>query len=85
MDIVKMASVGQNESDQSVDAETESFKDIAESNDLSPPKRYILSLLIKMTQPEIPEKPLPVGVITERSIYSLVKQVTGVEPLGLRS
>ena len=34
-----------------------------------------------MTQPE--EKPLPVGVITEQSIYSLVKWVTRAEPLGV--
>ena len=67
--------------DQTDNAGTDLFHDIADSNDLDPPKGYILSLLIKMTQPE--EKPLPVGVITERSIYSLVKWVTGAEPLGV--
>ena len=76
-----MATVGQSKSDQSIGAETESFKDITDSNDQNPPQGYILSLLIKITQPE--EKPLPIGVITERSIYSLVKQVTGAEPLGV--
>ena len=49
--------------DQTDNAGTDSFHDIADSNDLDPPKGYILSLLFKMTQPE--EKPLPVGVITE--------------------
>ena len=76
-----MATVGPSGSDQSFGVETESFKDIADSDDQNPPQGYILSLLIKMTQPK--EKPLPIGVITERSIYSLVKQVTGAEPLGV--
>ena len=46
--------------DETDNAGTDSFHDVADSNDLDPPNG---SLLMKMTQPE--EKPLPVGVITE--------------------
>ena len=63
------------------DDQTESFHEIEASNDLSPPPSRSLSMLIKITQPE--ERPLPVGVITERSIYSLVQKVAGVDPFGV--
>ena len=38
-------------------------------------------MLIKITQPE--DRLLPVGVITERSIYSLVQKAAGVDPFGV--
>ena len=40
-----------------------------------------LVLLLKITQPG--GRPLPVGVITERSIMALVKEVTNNEPIGV--
>ena len=67
----------QPESDQA-----EAFHEIAPcTNDLSPPLSTAMSLLLKITQPN--DKVLPVGVVTERSVYSLVKQVTGYVPLGV--
>ena len=40
-----------------------------------------MSILLKITQPD--DKPLPVGVVTERSVYSLIQKATNVEPLGV--
>ena len=60
--------------------EPEAFHDI-DCYNLNPSKSNSLTLLMKITQPE--DKPLPVGVITERSIYALIKQVTGTVPLGV--
>ena len=60
--------------------EPEAFHDI-DCKDSRPPSSSALSLLIKITQPS--DKPLPVGVVTERSIFTLVKQVSGAVPLGV--
>ena len=59
----------------------EMFHDIDNSKDQNPPPASHLSLLMKMTQSA--GKVLPVGVITERSVFALVKQATGVVPLGV--
>ena len=40
-----------------------------------------LALLLKITQPG--HRPLPIGVITERSVMALVKNVTNYTPLGV--
>ena len=40
-----------------------------------------LALLLKITQPG--QRPLPIGVVTERSLKALIKQVTNREPLGV--
>ena len=53
--------------------EPEVFHDI-DCHDLNPPESNALALLMKFTQPK--DKPLPVGVITEWSMYALIKQVT---------
>ena len=60
--------------------EPEVFHDI-DCHDLNPPESNALALLMKFTQPE--DKPLPVGVITEQSIYALIKQVMGTVPFGV--
>ena len=40
-----------------------------------------MSLLLKITQPG--QRPLPIGVVTERSIIALIKRVTNYTPLGI--
>ena len=60
--------------------EPEAFHDI-DCHNLNPPKSNAFTLLMKFTQPEV--KPLPVGVITEWSMYALIKQVMGTVPLGV--
>ena len=60
--------------------EPEVFHDI-DCHNLNPPESNALALLMKFTQSG--DKPLPVGVITEWSIYALIKQVTGTVPLGV--
>ena len=75
-----MAEAKTSEIVHSENEEPEAFHDI-DFHDLNPPKSNALALLMKFTQPE--DKPLPVGVITERSIYALIKQVTGTVPLGV--
>ena len=40
-----------------------------------------LALLLKITQPG--QRPLPIGVVMERSLKALIKQVTNREPLGV--
>ena len=61
------------------DCKAEVFHNIeTRSDDVEPGK---LTLLLKITQPG--NRPLPVGVIMERSLKSLVKQVTNEEPLAI--
>ena len=55
----------------------ETFHEI-ESDEVCPTK---MCLLIKITQSG--QRPLPVGVITERSIMALVKRVSNVTPIGV--
>ena len=56
------------------------FHDI-DCHDLNPPESNALALLMRFTQPE--DKPLLVGIITEWSMYALIKQVMGTVPLGV--
>ena len=53
------------------------FHDI-ECDDEVPTK---LALLLKITQPG--HRPLPIGVVTERSVMSLIEKVTNHTPLGV--
>ena len=49
-----------------------------ESDEVCPTK---MCLLLKITQSG--QHPLPVGVITERSVMALVKRVSNVTPIGV--
>ena len=45
-----------------------------------------LSLLLKIQQPSTPTTPkcpLPIGVMTDRSVMELVKKATGTTPIGI--
>ena len=45
-----------------------------------------LSLLLKIQQPSTPttpKRPLPIGVMTDRSVMELVKKATGTTPIGI--
>ena len=55
----------------------ETFHDI-ESEEVCPTK---MCLLLKITQTG--QRPLPIGVITERSVMALVKRVSNVTPIGV--
>ena len=68
-------------SSQQKGEDVESYHDIEDSKDLVPPPSKSLSILLKITQPD--DRPLPVGVVTERSVYSLIQKATNVEPLGV--
>ena len=57
----------------------ETFHNIETKCDDAVPGKLVL--LLKITQPG--GRPLPTGVITERSIMALVKEVTNNEPLGV--
>ena len=58
---------------------SETFHEIeAECSDAAPGK---IALLLKITQPG--GRPLPMGVITERSVMALLTDATNYEPLGL--
>ena len=72
---------GHDKSDESTVNEcgftAETYHEI-ESDEVCPTK---MCLLIKITQSG--QRPLPVGVITERSIMALVKRVSNVTPIGV--
>ena len=68
-------------SSQQKGEDVESYHDIDDCKDLVPSPSKSLSVLLKITQPD--DKPLPVGVVTERSVYSLIQKATNVEPLGV--
>ena len=45
-----------------------------------------LSILVKIYQPSTPntpKRPLPIGVMTDRSVMDLVKKATGTTPIGI--
>ena len=76
LEIIKMA---EGTSVDKSDCRAEEFHDIETRSDNAEPGK--LTLLLKITQPG--NDPLPVGVIMERSLKSLVKQVTNVDPLAI--
>ena len=58
------------------ESSTETFHDIGE--EVCPTK---MCLLLKVTQSG--QRPLPIGVVTERSVMALVKRVTNVTPTAV--
>ena len=69
------------QSNQQKGEDIESYHNIEDCKDLAPPPSKSLSGLLKVTQPN--DKLLPLGVVTERSIYALFQKVTNVDPLGV--
>ena len=61
------------------DVKAEVFHDIETKCDDEVPTK--LALLLKIMQPG--QRPLPIGVVTERSVKAFVKRVTNREPLGV--
>ena len=74
-----MATCGNQSSEQEKDVK-DTFYDI-DACSTTP-----LSILLKINQPstaQTPKRPLPVGVMTDRSLIDLILKVTGFKPIGV--
>ena len=74
-----MATCGNQSSEQEKDVK-DTFYDI-DACSTTP-----LSILLKINQPstaQTPKCPLPVGVITDRSLIDLILKATGFKPMGV--